>query len=227
MSHGHRHTSGHEHEVEPQRGLPEKLPRDEQILWQGSPDWRAMAVRAFHLRKVAVYFALMLALRGSVALAEGATALDALLKVLWLLPLALLGGGLLALIAWLSARGTVYTLTSKRVVMRIGIVLTVTYNLPLKRIAAADLALMPSGHGDIALALQKGDRIAWLQLWPHARPWRLARPEPALRAVPEAAQVAQRLTAAWSAATGKSATPAADRATEAPGSAPRAVLQGR
>ncbi|MBT9486737.1 MAG: PH domain-containing protein [Rubrivivax sp.] len=226
MSHGHRHTSGHEHELEPQRGLPELLPRDEQILWQGSPDWRAMALRAFHLRKVAVYFALMLALRGSVALADGATALDALIKVLWLLPLAALGLGLLALIAWLSARGTVYTLTSKRVVMRIGIVLTVTYNLPLKRIAAADVALMASGHGDIALALAPGDRIAWLQLWPHARPWRLARPEPALRAVPHAAQVALRLTTAWSAATGKSAT-APERTASPQGSAPRAVLQGR
>ena len=226
MSHGHRHTSGHEHEVEPQRGLPELLPADEKILWQGSPDWQAMARRAFHLRQVAVYFALMLALRGGVALAEGASTADALLKMLWLLPLAGVGLGLLALLAWLSARGTVYTLTSKRVVMRIGIVLTVTYNLPLKRIAAADLSLMASGHGDIALALLKGDRIAWLQLWPHARPWRLAQPEPSLRAVPDAAQVAQRLTAAWSAANGKSAV-AQETAPERYASAPRAVLQGR
>ena len=41
--------------------------------------------------------------------------------------------------AWLSARNTVYTITDRRVVMRIGIVLTLTFNLPFKRIAAAGL----------------------------------------------------------------------------------------
>jgi hypothetical protein len=228
VSAGHRHTLGHEHEIEPQLGLPERLPEGEKILWQGSPDWQAMARRAFHLRQVAVYFALMLALRGGVALADGASVADALLKMLWLLPLAGLGLGLLALLAWLSARGTVYTLTSKRVVMRIGIVLTVTYNLPLKRIASAHLAPMASGHGDIALALAGKDRIAWMQLWPHARPWRLARPEPTLRAVPDAAQVAQRLTVAWQAATGQAtlaaAPPAAAERRDGPA---QPVLQGR
>ena len=161
--------------------------------------------------------------------------MQAITAMLWLLPLAATGLGLVTLIAWLSARGTVYTLTDRRVVMRIGIVLTVTYNLPLKRIAAADLSTVPGGHGDIALALTKGDRIAWLQLWPHARPWRLAQPEPALRAVPDAAVVARRLTQAWTAATGQAAAPAAPAAAQAATDAgrdrseraPRAVLQGR
>ena len=39
-----------------------------------------------------------------------------------------------SLSAWLSARTTMYTLTNKRVVMRIGIVLTVSFNLPLRAI---------------------------------------------------------------------------------------------
>ena len=51
----------HEHEFEPQHGLPERLPANEHILWQGSPDVGAMARRVFHLRKVAFYFALLLA----------------------------------------------------------------------------------------------------------------------------------------------------------------------
>lgn len=223
---GHRHTAGHEHEYEPQRGLPEALPAGETLLWQGSPDFRAMARRVFHVRKLVAYFALMLALRGIVAYADGATAIDALVSAAWLLPLAAIGLGLVTLIAWLSARGTVYTLTDKRVVMRIGIVLTVTYNLPLQRIARADLSLMADGHGDIALALAGKDRIAWMQLWPHARPWRLARPEPSLRAVPQATQVAQRLTEAWSAATGRQPAPAEMSAGHA-STAPQAVLQGR
>jgi hypothetical protein len=227
----HRHTAGPEHEYEPQRGLPEVLPAGETLLWQGSPDWRALARGAFHVRKLAVYFSLMLALRGIVVYADGGTATAAVMASLWLLPLAALGLGLVATLAWLSARGTVYTLTNKRVVMRIGIVLTVTYNLPFKRIARADLALAADGHGDIALALAGKDRIAYMQLWPHARPWRLARPEPSLRGVPDAARVAKQLVAAWSAATGRSAVPASSpatsQATEADTPLTRPVLQTR
>ena len=34
---------GHEYEFEPQFGLPERLPSDEFIVWQGSPDIGALA----------------------------------------------------------------------------------------------------------------------------------------------------------------------------------------
>jgi hypothetical protein len=199
---GHRHTLGPEHDHEPQHGLPQVLPADETLLWQGSPDWRALALRAFHLRKVAIYFALLMALRGFVHAADGAPPVDAAWAALTPLPLALLGLGLLALLAWLSARGAVYTLTDKRIVMRIGIVLTVSFNLPFSRIAAAALQRNRDGHGDIALTLAGSDRIAWLHLWPHARPWQLRRPEPTLRAIADAGHVAGLLTQAWAAAHG-------------------------
>lgn len=215
----------HEHEFEPQPGLPEELPADEHILWQGAPDWRVLARRAFHVRKLAVYFALMLALRGTVVVADGGSAWDGLRAALALSPLALAGLGLVLLLAWLSARAALYTLTDKRVVMRVGIVLTVTFNLPYRRIAGADLALTPDGHGDIALTLAGRDRIALLQLWPHARPWQLAKPQPSLRALPDAQRVAQQLSAAWAAATGRSA--AAASAPAAGYAHARTALQGR
>ena len=68
--------------------------------------------------------------------------------------------------------------------MRIGIVLTVTFNLPLSRIERAGLHPTPDGSGDIALTLERGTRIAWLHLWPHARPWQRGAPaaDAALRA---------------------------------------------
>ncbi len=40
-------------------GLPGQLPPGETILWQGAPHWRALARDAFHVRGVAVYFALL------------------------------------------------------------------------------------------------------------------------------------------------------------------------
>jgi Bacterial PH domain len=211
-----------EHEHEPVLGLPEVLPAAERMLWQGSPDWRALAVRAFHVRKLVIYFALMLALRGSAVLADGGSTLDALRAVATLAPLALLGLALALFIAWLSARSTVYTLTDRRIVMRVGIVLTLSFNLPLKRIAAADMAPAPRGTGDIALELAGSDRIAWLQLWPHARPWRLAKPQPMLRCVPQGAEVARLLAQTWSQATGLDA-----QTIDAPSAAPPRDRNGR
>ena len=53
----------HEHEWEAAPGLPSALPAGERVVWQGAPDWRSLAVHAFHVRKVAIYFALMLAVQ--------------------------------------------------------------------------------------------------------------------------------------------------------------------
>lgn len=198
-----------EHEDEPVYGLPEVPPAGEHVIWQGSPDWKALAIRAFHVRKLAIYFALMLVLRGAVTLADGGSAVQALRDVALLLPLPLVGMALVLVLAWLSARTTVYTLTNRRVVMRIGIVLTLSFNLPFKCIAAADMARTPRGTGDVALTLAGEDRIAYLQLWPHARPWQLRKPQPMLRCVPRPEEVSQLLAAQWSQATGLGAQPSA------------------
>ena len=107
--------------------------------------------------------------------------------------------GLLALTAWFSARTTVYTLTDRRILMRIGIVLTLTFNLPLRKLAAAAIRPQAKGHGDIALTLTGGDRIAYLNLWPHARPWLLKQPQPSLRCVPDARQLGELVLQAWTA----------------------------
>lgn len=200
MSAGHRHAppGEHEHEFESQPGLPEPLPAGERLLWQGGPDWRDLAVHAFHARKVAIYFAAILLLRGGFVLADDQGVVRALVAMAWLLPLAAFAVGTLLALAWLTARTTVYTITSRRVVMRIGIVLTLTFNLPLRCIGAAGLRLDRNGRGDIPLTLAGSDRIAWVHLWPHARPWSISRPQPMLRAVSNASAVAQLLTTAWS-----------------------------
>lgn len=195
-----------EHEFEPQHGLPEPLPPGERLVWQGGPLWTALARRAFHADKVAIYFAILLAMRFATVLHDGAAPGDALRALGGWLLLAATGVGLLLSLAWMSARSTVYTLTDRRIVMRIGIVLTVTYNLPLTRIHAADLR--PFGRadgGEIALALEPGTRIAWLHLWPHARPWQIARPQPMLRALADGRNVSALLADVWTRANGSPA----------------------
>jgi hypothetical protein len=91
--------------------------------------------------------------------------------------------------------------------MRIGIVLTLTFNLPLRTLETAAMRQGPDGHGDIVLALKGPDHIAWLHLWPHARPWHLTRTQPMLRALPQVAEVATLLQKAWSAQTGGAVEP--------------------
>lgn len=190
-----------EHEFEAAHGLPQALPPGERLLWQGSPDWRALARELLHLRGLSVYFALLLAWRGVSALADGRTPAQAATAVAGLLGLSLVAVGLLTLLTWLVARTTVYTLTDRRVVMRIGIVLGITFNLPYRRIEAAGLRLHRDGTGDLPLLLEPDTRIGYLNLWPHARPWQVKRTQPMLRAVPHARHVAALLSAAWQAAT--------------------------
>jgi len=179
-----------EHEDEPQRGLPERLPPGEKLLWQGAPDWRVLARHGFHLRAFAGYFALLLAWRVLSAAADGAGLLQAVSAAAWTLPLAALALGFVAMLAWLVGRTSLYTLTDKRLVLRIGVVLSVSFNLPLRRIESAQLLRRADGSGDIALRLHSGDRIGLLHLWPHARPWHFTRTEPLLRALPQVDAVA-------------------------------------
>ena len=207
-----------EHEFDAQVGLPEALPADERLLWQGRPDAARLARRVFHADLVAAYFGALLLWRLAASLGSGAAPAEALSSLAWLLPIAAAGLGLLALLAWLTARTTVYTLTDRRIVMRIGIVLTVAYNLPLTRIDGAALRPDGSGGGDIALTLERATRIAWLHLWPHVRPWRVAHPQPMLRALPDAAAVAALIGRAWTQANG-SAARAAPSGTGAAGDA--------
>jgi hypothetical protein len=202
---GHRHTlpGQHEHEYEPQYGLPEELPEGEHLLWQGSPDWKALAVRSFHARKLVIYFTVLLAARIGSLVSDGMPVTAALLDSSVLVLLSATAVGLVLFLAWLSGRATVYTLTDKRIVMRIGIVLTVTLNVPLRLLEAAGVNLHSGTTGDISVRLKAPNRFAYLHLWPHARRWHFTRPEPTLLCLPGVQAVAQKLTEAWSAATGE------------------------
>jgi hypothetical protein len=173
-----------EHDEGAVHGLPGRLPPGERILWQGSPDRRALARTAFHTRLIAGYFGLLAAVALLAAGEGGYTG------VTMTLVLGAAGVALLHLLAWGSARTTVYTLTNRRIVLRIGMAVPKCINLPLTQIAAIDLAARADGTGDMPLQLLGAPRLGYLALWPHARAWRVSRPQPTLRSVPQAADVA-------------------------------------
>jgi hypothetical protein len=181
---------------EPIPGLPEELPEGEKLLWRGGPDWRALAMHVFHVRAVAIYFAVLAAWKTAGAFSAGGGVADAALSAAMVALFAGAALGLLVLFAKLIANTTVYTVTSNRVVIRAGVALPKAINIPFAVIGSAALKVRKGGDGDIPLQITGPDRAAYLHLWPHARPWRLAKAEPMLRGVPDAASVAEILAGA-------------------------------
>ncbi|MDP3551222.1 MAG: photosynthetic complex putative assembly protein PuhB [Novosphingobium sp.] len=179
-----------EYDHEPIRGLPGDLPAGEHILWQGSPEWQTFARSALHNRWVIAYFAALalLGLASDMMFAAGAAVVGGAITL-----------GLLTLFAVLVARTTVYTITNRRVVLRIGIALNKCINLPLALIGSAELRQLQAGHGEIALVLSGSHRLGVATIWPHARPWHLSKPQPMMRALPDAAVVAAILASACAA----------------------------
>ncbi|MGZ8470301.1 MAG: photosynthetic complex putative assembly protein PuhB, partial [Gemmatirosa sp.] len=172
------------------------LPRGERLLWVGAPRAARVARDAVHVRALAAYFVALLLAPGAFA-AAGSSRLAAIATAaVWVVPLGVSTVLFARALGTLVARTTVYAITDRRVVLRLGIALPMTFNIPLRTIAAVDVRARGDGTGDVSLELSGEVRIAYLLLWPHARPWCFARPRPMLRAIEGATDVAGRLAAA-------------------------------
>ncbi len=178
------------------RGLPGPLPKGEQMLWQGGPSWKHVAFRVLHVRKLMVYF---IALVRSV-MVETQQMWWSLFALLFLGTVAIT---MLSVFAYFIAKTTVYTVTEKRVVLRVGVTISMSLNLPYTMVESADLRLFADGSGDIPLLLAGETRVGYVTLWPHARPWKMKRVQPMMRSVPDAARVAQLLARALAASSGQ------------------------
>ncbi|MGA7809645.1 photosynthetic complex putative assembly protein PuhB [Bradyrhizobium sp.] len=180
----------------PFKALPAALPAGEHVIWQGKPSFSGLALRSFHIRGVVVYFGLLLLWRLWSNWSRGLPAGEAAGSALWLILPAISAIAVLAGLAWLFRRAACYTITSKRVLFQFGVALPVSMNIPFSRIANAALRIYRDGSGDIPLRLSGSDRVSYLLLWPHIRPWRLRAPEPMLTSIPDAARVAAKLAEA-------------------------------
>ncbi len=171
-------------------GVEEPLPRGEKVLWQGRPDLASVAFRVLHLRALMAYWVLVTLGLVAFGAVDGRPLLA---DLAWMAVVAVVGTGLI--LAWAATirATTTYAITSRRVVLRIGIALPVVLNLPLDRIASVDLRKWGGEEGDVLMTPAAGDRFGWLLLWPHVRPWNLRDPLPALRAIPQAGEVGRLL----------------------------------
>ncbi len=175
----------------PMDGLPGRLPEGEKVLWQSGPSWRALARNAFHIRLVAVYFALLVGWRVLGSMMSGHDLRYALVSAASCVLLGALGIALFCLFAWLIARSTTYTITQKRVVLTYGMALPKSLNLPFCAIEAADLRRNADGTGDIALQLPAAKRLSYVLLWPHVRSGAQGRPQPVLRCLTGAVEASE------------------------------------
>jgi hypothetical protein len=188
-------------------GLPEDLPAGEHIVWQGEPAWRELAVRVFHIRKIAIYFVLLALIHAGFQLYEGAGWLVAAKGASWLILLGLSALLVLGVLARLYANTTIYTITNHRLVLRFGVALPMMINIPWDKVDAADLQLHGNDHGSIALSIAPGQRLSYWLLWPFAKPWRFSPVQPMLRCVADPQGVAEKLRQAVSAHSGSEVTP--------------------
>lgn len=183
-------------QTEPIKGLPELLPPGEKILWQGSPRTWSLAKQGLRIGWAAGWFGLIFLWRTLAGAAVTPWA-QAVSEASFFLMLGGVVCAMLWLVALIQARSTVYTVTNRRVALRIGAALTMTVNLPYKQVANASLARARDGSGTIAFEMKAGSPIlSYPLLWPHVRPWRLRVVEPALRCIPDPDRVAGLLTEA-------------------------------
>ncbi|WP_396274556.1 photosynthetic complex putative assembly protein PuhB [Hyphomonas sp.] len=181
---------------EPVRGLPQALPEGEKLLWQGSPGTLAFAIHAFHIRFVLAYFVLATSWRLANLESAGATGLEMTRVAINSGIGAAAGIGLLVLIAWAMARATVYSVTSRRVVLRYGVAIRKYVNLPFDQIASADMRRYGRKKGDIVLSLGSTGGLGYMRLWPHVRPLRINHPQPMFRGLTDVEAAARTLATA-------------------------------
>jgi hypothetical protein len=174
-----------EYDFEPVRGLPYRPSEDEKILWQGSPNWRSLAVHLCHVRSITLYFAVLMMWRVFVTYTDGKPMQEAYEICAWLAALLGIVVAIALSFAFFCAKTTIYTITTRRVALRYGIAFTKAVNVPLRLVKSAGIRMHANGTGDIAITLKGPEKIAYLILWPHARPWRFTLPEPMMRALPE------------------------------------------
>lgn len=173
-------------------GVPHALPPDEQLLWEGAPDATLVAKHVFRRSLVLGYFVVVTG--WWISQTVGTVPTGEFLKMLAVrLLLCAIVMGVVEFFARAVARTTVYALTSKRVVLKIGVVLPMTINVPLSALRDAGVGRFRDGSGQILLSLLPEQRLAYIALWPHCRLLSLNQPQPLLRGLADPDPIANAL----------------------------------
>ncbi|HTZ69062.1 MAG TPA: photosynthetic complex putative assembly protein PuhB [Acetobacteraceae bacterium] len=190
-------------------GLPAPLPPGETLLWQEKPQTSAFLKQLFGVKFILAYVGVLLgwclldgARGGNLAAAAAASLRFGALAVCALL--------LLAALARILAGSTLYSITTRRVIIAYGAAFEKTLQIPFTCIDQADLRSHGDGTGDIVLTLGRSQRVNYFFLWPHVLPWRVGVARPMLRALADATGAAIVLGRAMAAQAGTAPRPLDD-----------------
>lgn len=179
---------------EPILGLPEDLPLGEEILWQGNPNRFRLAWNSFGVMWISIYVFLAMLIHIYQGFLSSSSEL--LLPIIFFYFLIWLStSGLMAFLANLQGKSSIYTITNKRVVMRIGVALPITFNIPFTQISSVDLKSY-GRTGSLALSLSGSNKISYANCWPHVRPWHFSKPAPSLLFLENVEEISQILRSA-------------------------------
>lgn len=176
--------------VDLEKLLPEDLPEGEEIVWRGRPEAIGLARRAFRADIVAAWFGVM-ATWNTISAAYDFGWRQAALQGTRTLAIGFAALALLFLFGHIAARTGHYVVTSRRIILKVGMALPIFFNIPFAEITEAAVHIHPDDTGDVVLTLHPERRIAYVHLWPHARPFAFAVPQPMLRCIRDGADVAE------------------------------------
>ena len=159
----------------------------ERILWQGRPRTGALRRHLFKVRWLAVYVAALLCWKLALILWIRGWQPQEAADVATLVAQGVALLGIVAFYAWALARTTTYTLTNLRIVIRHGIALPGTVDIPLRALRSVAVRVRQDGTGDVALGVREGGGIGFAKLWPHVQGLGLSHPVPMLRGLADAA----------------------------------------
>ncbi|MEM7527470.1 MAG: photosynthetic complex putative assembly protein PuhB [Pseudomonadota bacterium] len=165
---------------------PRCSPKASRCCGKARPSWKALALRGVATKFVMGWLAIIVAWKISALIGGTLTLVEAARLLLMQLCLAAVAVGIFAGIAYATAEQTIYTITNRRVVLRFGLMMDLSVNLPFTQIGKLDLRRHRDGTGDLVLGLQ-GDLqgLSIIHIWPNSLPWHWFSPTPMLRALPE------------------------------------------
>jgi len=162
--------------------ISSSIPKEEEILWYGEPDWKLMSWHVFGLKYLIVYlfFSLFIVFYKP---KDYINFLDFFYEWLPYLICVTLASCFFIILAFIQTKSTHYLITNKRIIIKTGSALVFYLNAPFKRIISIDRQRLRFGRGNISFQTISKKRIPFLSSWPSVRPWYFANPQPCFRCI--------------------------------------------
>ena len=162
--------------------ISSSIPKEEEVLWYGEPDWKLMSWHVFGLKYLFLYlfFSLILVFYKPIDFNNFS---EFLIEWLPYLICTTIAACFFVFLSIIQTRSTHYVITNKRIVIKTGSALIFFLNAPFKKIISIDRQHLRFGRGNISFQTVSKKRIPFFSSWPSVRPWFFANPQPCFRCI--------------------------------------------